>query len=928
MKRSVIRRLFAALLAIALVFTFTVPVSAVGAPEESYIPTQEVEKQAPEPRPIDISEPSTEPPSEPTELTEVAAAESVTKETTVVRPTEAVPVEETEIIENEVNEPIESPEAPSEKTITEEPIKEITSEEPVNKESTLADTETEEITTEETTVVEPVEVLPVDETEITENEVNEPVETPETPLEETITEEPIEETTSEELVAETEETPVETALEQEEIVYNTSSLTLDNLPEYIVNNTLEKDVTAVGLAEDDMHELSSFTTINEDETRTLYLFNDPVKYIDKTDNSIKFIDNSIVPVTSENGGLLAPTITGYKNGGNSYDLLMPSRINMGVRFTSDDVSVIMTPAVASTAQGNLKSHSFLGITEQVVEYQNVFGSGIHLQYTPVNSGVKENIILDSYTGVNTFSFSLSTGDYYPLYTEGEAIPFIDPATDDTAFILGQVDARDSYTGEETDGHFTLYNSLSLTEIRPGLYTLTVTVDEEFLSDPDTVYPVVIDPTVSLVKTNMFDTSVYSGQPTTQTYYSSAYTIVGNHGTTYGEGIGFIRCTSKIREYFYIGASNITSAKYKIYEASGKTNSMTVQLRGALSNWNQGSITYANQPSLGTVTSSVTISKSGWYEFTTTPLVKEWIKEARGEGGYSFMRGFALKASATGISSKHFCSANYNGTLTPSLVITFNTPPVYYINAVYNSNPLKAWGKLYVNEIPPLIKFYVNTAGVYVFETMNSSYLTNFNFSASNTKLVLYNTSFSILAQNDDISSTNKFSRIETTLQTGTYYLTIINQDPSTTAVNCYLILERFNASENPANISHGELTNHYSIYDYMREFYKIGDSDSSNCMQYVLNTDEQNLGALAYSKAIEVMTRYHYQERGINDPDLDIDNCIVSYGTSNYINHSAKIENGVVTAKLNGDMEYAMHTNYNCYTGTDHAVIRFFMYVG
>ena len=34
-------------------------------------------------------------------------------------------------------------------------------------------------------------------------------------------------------------------------------------------------VSAVGLAEDDMQSLSSFTTINEDETRTLYLFGDP-----------------------------------------------------------------------------------------------------------------------------------------------------------------------------------------------------------------------------------------------------------------------------------------------------------------------------------------------------------------------------------------------------------------------------------------------------------------------------------------------------------------------------------------------------------------------------------------------------------------------------------------------------------------------------
>ncbi|MBQ9769480.1 MAG: DNRLRE domain-containing protein, partial [Clostridia bacterium] len=572
MKKYAFRKIFAIVLTTALVLAFTVPVSATGAPEEVYTPTEVTVPEAPD----DIPESAAEPTGEQLALI---------KDISVPEPTESV--SETEAVTEEET---EAPVAPSEEVAFEEPLDELLPEETI--------------------------------------------------IEETITEEPNPEET---VAEEPQEAPVDTVLEQEEIVYNTSALTLNNLPEYIVNNTLEKDVIAVGLAEEDMTELSSFTTINEDESRTLYLFGDPVKYIDKTDNSIRFIDNSIVPVTSENGGLLAPTVTGYKNGGNSYDLLMPNRINMGVRFTSDDISVLMTPAVASAAQGNLKSHSFLGITEQVVEYRNVFGSGIHLQYTPVNSGVKENIILDSYSGVNTFNFTISTGEYYPLYTEGEAIPFIDPTTDDTAFILGQVDARDSYTGEETDGHFTLYNSLSLTEIRPGLYTLTVTVDEEFLTDPDTVYPVVVDPTLTISATYIYDTTVYSGNPDKQAYYSSAYIVAGYHGTSGKEATAYVRCTSKILDYIHIRPNNISSAKYKIYEGSGKTNSMTVHLRGALSNWNQNSITYNNQPSLDSDTSSVTISKSGWYEFAATNLVKKWLKNARGEsGGISFMSGFALK----------------------------------------------------------------------------------------------------------------------------------------------------------------------------------------------------------------------------------------------------------------------------------------------
>lgn len=121
---------------------------------------------------------------------------------------------------------------------------------------------------------------------------------------------------------------------------------------------------------------------------------------------------------------------------------------------------------------------------------------------------------------------------------------------------------------ETDGHFTLYNSLKV-EKSDGRYILTVTVDKDFLEDPDTVYPVLIDPTATIASSNMQDTTVYSGAPDRQTYYSSSYNIVGNHGSSYGEGIAFMKMTN-LAYYDYIFSEKVTSAKYKVYEGSGKT----------------------------------------------------------------------------------------------------------------------------------------------------------------------------------------------------------------------------------------------------------------------------------------------------------------------------------------------------------------------
>ncbi len=320
-----------------------------------------------------------------------------------------------------------------------------------------------------------------------------------------------------------------------------------------------------------------------------------------------------------------------------------------------------------------------------------------------------------------------------------------------------------------------------------------------------------------------------------------------------------------------------------------------------------------------------LSKSGWYTFNITDLVKNWINEIRGVGGFTFYRGFALKASATGVSSKHFCSANYSGSLTPSLSINFTPPSVYYINDIYDPNPLKAWGKLYVNEIPPLIKFDVDTAGVYVFETMNSSYLTEWDFTASDTKLVLYNSTFTRLAQNEDISSTNKFSRIEKTLQTGTYYLTIINQDPSTTAVNCYLILEGFL----PGGNANGELLSANSIFaDRLTDFYKVGDQASYNCFDFALDYDGffanpnnfsvSDAGAYEYKK-VDLISQMEELDHE-NIPNY-ISNCIIAYSRSyeDLVRHFAISVNGKFYAKLGTD-ELVMHLSVNVYSDSSYGV--------
>ena len=837
MKKDAFRKIFAVILIAALVFTFTVPVSATGAPEEVYTPAEVTVPEAPDDIPESVAEPTGE------QL-------ALNKDISVPEPTESV--SETEAVTEEET---EAPVVPSDEAAFEEPLDELLPEETI--------------------------------------------------AEATVAEEP-------------QEAPIEAVLEQEEIVYNTSALTLNNLPEYIVNNTLEKDIIAVGLAQEDAQQLNSFTTINSDGTNTLYLFGAPIKYVDKNTNQIKFIDNSIVPVlaqsdvatlvdedvTLQQNAESITTISGYANAANSFSVNMPASVNEGISLVKEDLTVTLYPADPAISIATINTMAIGGVSEQVVNYSNALGNGIHQQYVPINNGIKENIILDNYTGVNTFNFVIEAQGYYPLYSEGEAIPFVKEGSEEIAFILGQVDARDSYVGEETDGHFTLYNSISLIEIKSGIYGLTVIVDPDFLNNPETVYPVVIDPTITISSSYMQDTTVYSGHPNKQTYYSSAYNIVGYHGSTAGTGTAFIK-TTNLSAYNYILPGNINSATYRVYEGSGKTNTVQVILNRLFTSWEQNTITYSNMPHPD-YSSALIISNSGWKNFDLTNIIKKMLSPVDGYDDLPESSGFALTAYDSSSSSLHFCSANH-GTYAPSITINYNTSyTVFDVDAVYNpinDTKFKAMGYL-IHGHSPEFKIKISYSGVYHFETVNSVAYFGHSSVPQDTQLKLLNNNGSQIAFNDNISSTNSYSKITISLTAGTYYLRVLNSSGTMSNIACYLTVQK-----------DGELSQPSEFYaNHTRDFYKIDNATSTyNCLAYVLRDRTRWIGL---QTSVTGATNQLIAE-GASTIPTPSDSCIILYGYSNYshnhhVTHVAVIENGSIKAKMS-TFERVRHSVIDAY---------------
>ena len=715
--------------------------------------------------------------------------------------------------------------------------------------------------------------------------------------------------------------------------YNLSSLDLSTLPKYMEESLgfdeLEKGKKPISVTDLNVEDLYSFTTYNEDDTLTLYRFSEPVKFVDKSTEAIRFVDNTIKVASAEkqppviSGQSELYTAKSYTNTANFFSVNMPASVNQGISLKLDNLTFSLTPAKASLSTASLKTSNHRGMSEEVVEYRNALGDGVHLQYVPISSGVKENIILDRYPGTNKFEFIVDVGNYYPVYTEGESIPFADPATDEISIILGQADARDSYTGEETDGHFTLYNSLEVKELEDGRYALTVTIDQDFLTSPDTVYPVVIDPSYTLPSTSFRDTTVYSGVPNSSAYYTSAYMCVGNHGSSYGEGIAFVQ-TKKMTDLINNGIApeKVNFAHYRVYEGSGKTNHSMIRLYGTTANWDQTTITYNNKPDYdsGSIASQV-VDHSGWYTFDVTRHVKNFLAWAKNYSGYSQTRGFALAATDPTASSKHFCSGEYTGSTKPSIIINYASSTYDINDSFRNRNgqlqTFLAWGKL-INGSAPMFKFTVNTAGRYIMETISSDAFYSESHTQTDTMIALFDSNLSRLALNDDGSNTT-FSKIQRELSVGTYYLAVSDAVDSDGAagtgdsvgvvenIKCYLAIYKTN-----------ELIDSQYWANCANEYYKIPDpapNETYNCMGYAIGVyDDADLGSDSLTNIRSEMASYGWSERNWNtNTDLSsLNECVIAYGGGDSIIHFAKYENGIITAKMDG-YEVVQHTGVYAY---------------
>ena len=82
------------------------------------------------------------------------------------------------------------------------------------------------------------------------------------------------------------------------------------------------------------------------------------------------------------------------------NILLPTTINESIQFNYGKFSIAITPSGDYFAEGKSDGKS--------VSYTGVFGENTILRYTPLLSGLKEDIIVTDKTAPSKYSFTLKT----------------------------------------------------------------------------------------------------------------------------------------------------------------------------------------------------------------------------------------------------------------------------------------------------------------------------------------------------------------------------------------------------------------------------------------------------------------------------------------------------------------------------------------
>ena len=330
-----------------------------------------------------------------------------------------------------------------------------------------------------------------------------------------------------------------------------------------------------------------------------------------------------------------------------------------------------------------------------VQYARAFDSKTAFSCIPQRHGFVNEITLDGYTGQNQFSFRVSLDGGSLLNSTGYSVPIADEQGDTQGHIVLR-ELIDAAGNTSTD------NLIDVAQYEDGDYLVTITLDEEFLQDPGTQYPVALSTsTKTLTASYINDTHVTSTSPNTN-YASAALMKSGDAGSDSLNYIFIQFIFSNTSWYKSIAPNGVNSASLNLYSNnSGATGRISCSI--PTGTWNYQNITWNNRPGMNSDGSFNGVSavgssihaNAGWQTIYITDFIKASLRNYVHTSLYRTvheLRGLRLWVNRPQF--RQYRSTNYGSDdYTP--FVTINYTPNYYGGATgyvsKTSTSINCWG---------------------------------------------------------------------------------------------------------------------------------------------------------------------------------------------------------------------------------------------
>lgn len=316
-----------------------------------------------------------------------------------------------------------------------------------------------------------------------------------------------------------------------------------------------------------------------------------------------------------------------------------------------------------------------------IEYCGVFGENTAVVYNTTYTGFKETIRLDCKPETNRFSFRLNTSGLIPLINETGNIILCDKYNDNVIARIAQIYVYDS----SAESKYTLKSNYEIyrKDLYSDEYIITLNIDENFLNDDTTTYPVYIDPTTDFVSSSSInDAPIYSGLPNAACG-SNYFNCIGYVDSLYQMGSLMVKFPG-LRDSTWFNSldnSRINGVIYNAYKVGGGYNpngNSSVNVYYYLGSvWDESTVTYSSaniSSNSGNIIKNVPMNSNTRYMIDITTAAIAWKN-----GTQNYDKGLVIKNASTANNHNLECDiasveygCNVNSSVMPYITVVYNS----------------------------------------------------------------------------------------------------------------------------------------------------------------------------------------------------------------------------------------------------------------